>query len=229
MAMSSIDFGQLFASGSLPLPELSALFLRIIVATLLGGLLAFRLWRPILPLGLQPSRQVAEAQTLIAAAGVVMVVVLGDHPARAFGLVGLGAFIRFRAPISDPRDASVTIFMIGIGMACGLGLLAMAAGATFIVGLILVLFDVTEKAVPRRTLVTISAADPDATRSMIVATFPRTRIVEFASNMPELGKDSGKLVLEMDLKGETDAGRLRDLLVERGVPGVRRVSMELEN
>src|SRR5262245_7694063 len=121
MAMSSIDFGQLFAPGSLPIPELSALFLRLVVATALGGVLAFRLWRPILPFGLPPSRQIAESQTLIAAAGVVMVVVLGDHPARAFGLVGLGSFIRFRSGISDPRDASVTIFMIGIGMACGLG------------------------------------------------------------------------------------------------------------
>jgi hypothetical protein len=227
--MSAIDFGKLFSPGSLELPELSALFLRIVVATLLAGVLAFRLWRPILPFGLPPSRQIAESQTLIAAAGVVMVVVLGDNPARAFGLVGLGSFIRFRSGISDPRDASVTIFMIGIGMACGLGLLILAAGATAIVAFILICFDASEKIVPKRTVVTISASDPDVVRSMMVATFPRTRVVEFANNTPELGKDSGKIVLEMDLKGETDAGRLRDLLVERGVPGVRRVSFSLDN
>ena len=227
--MSAIDFGKLFSPGALELPELSALFLRIVVATVLAGVLAFRLWRPILPFGLPPSRQIAESQTLIAAAGVVMVVVLGDNPARAFGLVGLGSFIRFRSGISDPRDAAVTIFMIGIGMACGLGLLVLAAGATAIVAFVLICFDASEKIVPRRTVVTISAADPDLVRNMMIATFPRTRIVEFANNTPELGKDSGKLVLEMDLKGETDAGRLRDLLVERGVPGVRRVSFALDN
>jgi hypothetical protein len=226
--MSAIDFGKLFSPGSLELPELSALFVRIVVATMLAGVLAFRLWRPILPFGLPPSRQIAESQTLIAAAGVLMVVVLGDNPARAFGLVGLGSFIRFRSGISDPRDASVTIFMIGIGMACGLGLLVLAAGATAIVAFVLICFDASEKIVPKRTVVTISAADPDVVRNMMIATFPRTRIVEFANNTPELGKDSGKIVFEMDLKGETDAGRLRDLLVERGVPGVRRVSFSFD-
>jgi len=124
-----------------------------------------------LPFGLPPSRQIAESQTLIAAAGVVMVVVLGDHPARAFGLVGLGSFIRFRSGISDPRDASVTIFMIGIGMACGLGLLVLATGATIIVGFVLILFDASEKIVPRRALVTISASDPDVVRTMMLASF----------------------------------------------------------
>jgi len=226
--MSSFDFGQLFTPGALELPELSTLFLRIVVSTLLAGVLAFRLWRPILPFGLPPSRQIAESQTLIAAAAVVMVVVLGDNPARAFGLVGLGSFIRFRSGISDPRDASVTIFMIGIGMACGLGLLVLAAGATAIVAFVLICFDASEKIVPKRTVVTISASDPDVVRNMVMATFPRTRIIEFANNTPELGKDSGKIVLEMNLGGETDAGRLRDLLAERGVSGVRRVSFSFD-
>ena len=226
--MSAFDFGKLFTPGALELPELSTLFLRIVVSTLLAGVLAFRLWRPILPFGLPPSRQIAESQTLIAAAAVVMVVVLGDNPARAFGLVGLGSFIRFRSGISDPRDASVTIFMIGIGMACGLGLLVLAAGATAIVAFVLICFDASEKIVPKRTVVTISASDPDVVRNMVMATFPRTRIIEFANNTPELGKDSGKIVLEMNLGGETDAGRLRDLLAERGVSGVRRVSFSFD-
>jgi hypothetical protein len=227
--MSSLDFNQLFAPGNLPIPELEALLFRIVVATFLGGCLAFRVWRPVLPLGLPPSRTIAEAQTLIAAAGVMIVVVLGDHPARAFGLVGLGSFIRFRSGLSDPRDAAVTFFMIGIGMACGLGLVALASGATAIVALVLLAFDASEKLLPQKTLVTISSADPDAVRAGVLLHFPRTRVVEFGSIAPELGKDSGKLVLQMDLRGETDAGKLRELLIERGVPGIRRVSLSLED
>ena len=50
-----------------------------------------------------------------------MVVVIGQSTARAFGLVGLGGFIRFRSGIKDTRDAAVMFVMIGIGMACGAG------------------------------------------------------------------------------------------------------------
>src|SRR5688572_22873757 len=78
------------------------LFLRMALASLLGALIAYRSWRRFMPFTSPPSLQGAQSQTLIAAAGALMVVVIGDNVARAFGLVGLGAFIRFRSGISDP-------------------------------------------------------------------------------------------------------------------------------
>ena len=59
--------------------------------------MALRGWRGLMTRVPPPATQMVQAQTLMAAAGSVMIVVLGDHPARAFGLVGLGAFIRFRS------------------------------------------------------------------------------------------------------------------------------------
>ena len=56
-------------------------------------------------------------------AGALLVVVIGDSLARAFGLVGLGTFIRFRAGVKDPRDVAILFVMIGVGMACGLEVL----------------------------------------------------------------------------------------------------------
>src|SRR5215213_4731010 len=135
------NLADLFGTGFTELPKLSELFLRMGVATLLGSCLAFRAWRRFMPFMSRPSLQSAQSQTLIAAAGAVMVVVIGDSPARAFGLVGLGSFIRFRSGISDPRDAAVMFVMIGIGMACGLGLFSMAAAATLFVCILLTIFD----------------------------------------------------------------------------------------
>jgi len=60
------------------------------------------------------------AQILIAVAGALMVVVVGDSMARAFGLVGIGGFIRFRTSIRNPRDTAFLFLLIGLGMACGL-------------------------------------------------------------------------------------------------------------
>jgi hypothetical protein len=108
---------------------------------LLGAFLGYRLWRRLLPSTLPPSRETAQAQTLIAIAGALMVVVIGNNAARAFGLVGLGGFIRFRSGIKDTRDAAVMFVMIGIGMACGVGAVPLAMVATLFASVVLTIFD----------------------------------------------------------------------------------------
>jgi len=159
--------------------------LRMALATLLGAAVAYRVWRKLMPFTSPPALQGAQTQTLIAAAGALMVVVIGDNVARAFGLVGLGSFIRFRSGISDPRDAAIMFVMIGIGMACGLGMSIMAIGKLF----------------------------------------RNTRVVELSSQRAELGKDSGKLVVELDLQGNMDAATIREILYTNNVPGVSRVAL----
>ena len=113
---------------------------------LLGAFLGYRLWRRLLPNTLPPAREIAQAQTLIAIAGALMVVVIGQSTARAFGLVGLGGFIRFRSGIKDTRDAAVMFVMIGVGMACGLGAVPMAVVATLFASVVLAMFDLGRRA-----------------------------------------------------------------------------------
>jgi hypothetical protein len=198
-------------------------------ATLLGACVAFRAWRRLMPFMSKPLLQSAQSQTLIAAAGAVMVVVIGDSPARAFGLVGLGSFIRFRSGISDPRDAAVMFVMIGIGMACGLGLFAMAAAATLFICVLLTVFDYGARRLTKPTLITIQAEDAGLVSGRIQGVFPGARVMELAGNAPELGKDNGKLVIELDLRPDEDASTLRAALDKHGVPGIRRLALETED
>lgn len=226
--MSPFDFDQLIVLGGSDLPRLWDLIVRMGAAALLGACIAFRIWRVLMPFVSRPSLQNAQAQTLIAAAGAVMVVVIGDSPARAFGLVGLGSFIRFRSGISDPRDAAVMFVMIGVGMSCGLGLFSMALGATLFICLMLTLFDATRNRATKPTLITINAEDAAYVRGEVMRIFPGVRIVEAATNAPELGKDSGKLVIELQLRAGVDACSLSETLAQHGVRGVRRVALWVE-
>ena len=105
---------------------------------MLGAFVAHRPWRRLV--GNRAPRvqpDTAQTQSIIAVAGALLVVVIGDSLARAFGLVGLGTFIRFRAGVKDPRDVAVLFVMIGIGMACGLGLLGTAVVGTLFVACVL--------------------------------------------------------------------------------------------
>ncbi len=223
-----MNFEQIFSQTPTTVPHVPALIVRMALATVLGAFVALRGWRAFLPNTAPPGPQIVQAQTLMAAAGAVMIVVLGDHPARAFGLVGLGSFIRFRSGIADPRDAVVTFVMIGIGMACGLGLLTMAGVAAVLVSLILFLFDLGEWRLPRRTLVTINAEDPLLVMKRVLELFPNSRIVELSNNAVELGKESGRVVIEISLRGDQDAGSFRGHLEKSAVPGIRRVAFATE-
>jgi uncharacterized membrane protein YhiD involved in acid resistance len=224
------DVEQLFSGlNEVELPKLSELFVRMAFATLLGSAIAFRAWRRFMPFMSRPSLQSAQSQTLIAAAGAVMVVVIGDSPARAFGLVGLGSFIRFRSGVSDPRDAAVLFVMIGIGMACGLGLFAMATASTLFVGLLLTVFDYGARNQTKLTLVSIQSEDASMLTARVREVFPQARLVEVAGNAPELGKDSGKLVIELALRADEDAGSIRSSFDRHAVPGIRRIALANED
>jgi hypothetical protein len=67
------------------------------------------------------------AQVLLCVSGALMMVLISDSLARAFGIAG------------DPRDAAVMFLLIGLGMASGLGAFALAAGGTVMICLFLAL------------------------------------------------------------------------------------------
>jgi uncharacterized membrane protein YhiD involved in acid resistance len=158
----------------------------------------------------------------------VLVVVIGDHPARAFGLVGIGSFIRFRSGISDPRDAANMFLMIGIGMACGLGLLTMATAATLFFGLCLIVADIGASHVQRCITVSVTSDDPPLVCDKMQALFPGARTLELALD-GSTGKDAGKFLMEISVRGRADATTLQRVLLAGAVPGVRRIAIVAED
>ena len=206
----------------LDMAHFEVILVRMVMAGLLGAFLGYRLWRRLLPNTLPPARETAQAQTLIAIAGALMVVVIGNSAARAFGLVGLGGFIRFRSGIKDTRDAAVMFVMIGIGMACGLGAIAMAAVATVFASVVLTIFDLGRRARLRMTKVSINAAEPSAAWERIHLAFPGARVLE----LPGATTQPGRLVMETALADNMDAAGIMRLLQEKQVPGINSVSID---
>jgi hypothetical protein len=205
------------------LARFEVILLRMIAAGLLGAFLGYRLWRRLLPNTLPPARETAQAQTLIAIAGALMVVVIGQSTARAFGLVGLGGFIRFRSGIKDTRDAAVMFVMIGIGMACGLGAIPMAVVATVFASVVLAIFDLGRRARLRMTKVAINATEPGVAWERIRLAFPGARVLELPGVAPA---QPGRLVMETALADDMDAAGIMRLLQEKQVPGINSVSIE---
>lgn len=69
----------------------------------------------------------------------IVIMVIGNNLARAFGLVGAMSIIRFRTAVKDTQDIIFIFFALTIGMASGVGYYKLAIFGSLFVGLIILL------------------------------------------------------------------------------------------
>jgi uncharacterized membrane protein YhiD involved in acid resistance len=69
----------------------------------------------------------------------IIILVIGNNLARAFGLVGAMSLIRFRHPVKSTQDIVYLFFSLSIGMAAGVGFYTIAIAGTLFIGLIVYL------------------------------------------------------------------------------------------
>jgi uncharacterized membrane protein YhiD involved in acid resistance len=69
----------------------------------------------------------------------VVILVIGNNLARAFGLVGAMSIIRFRTAVRDVQDIVFIFFSLSAGMAAGVGLYSVAIAGTLLISLVIVL------------------------------------------------------------------------------------------
>lgn len=81
------------------------------------------------------SQNFVQAQVLLSMVVCVVMCVVGDSLARAFGLGAALAIVRFRTPVKDARDTVFLFLSVAIGMAAGAGMVGIALTATAVVGI----------------------------------------------------------------------------------------------
>lgn len=80
------------------------------------------------------SQTFVQSLALLTMVVTVVMMVVGDSLARAFGLAAALAVVRFRTPVKDARDAVFLFFGVAIGMASGSGSFLLAVLATLLIG-----------------------------------------------------------------------------------------------
>jgi uncharacterized membrane protein YhiD involved in acid resistance len=104
---------------------------------------------------------------ILAMMGALIMVVVGASIARAFGIVGAASLIRYRAKISDPKDAAVMLSTLGIGLTSGVGLYWIAGVATAFILAVLWMVESLERHSYVRFELTISNAKAPALRARL--------------------------------------------------------------
>jgi hypothetical protein len=179
-------------------------FLRFLIAAFLAMLLAFR-WRR----GISITKRnpyVAQTQILLAVVAAAMMIVVGDSAARAFGIFAAASLVRFRTNIRDPKETSVLLICLGVGLACGVGRLDMALILTIFVLVALWILEHFESAQIFRSMeVRVETRNLDQTRQVLKKLFERHGFVFELRQLERSGDEgeNGKIVYELSL-GYTD-------------------------
>src|SRR3954463_13794949 len=97
--------------------QLLEILIRLIVAMVLGGIVAFVYRHTRAPHEVAPSFPITLVLLSILIAMVTQVI--GDNVARAFSLVGALSIVRFRTVVRDTQDTAFVICAVAVGMAVG--------------------------------------------------------------------------------------------------------------
>lgn len=85
--------------------------------------------------GVSYSTNFANAIIMLTMITALVIMVIGNNLARAFGLVGAMSIIRFRTAVKDSQDIMFIFFALGIGLSAGVGLYAVTFSSTILIGL----------------------------------------------------------------------------------------------
>jgi len=157
----------------------------------------------------------------------IVIIVIGNNLARAFGLVGAMSIIRFRTAVKETMDIVYIFFSLVIGMAAGVGLHFIAIWGTLLVGTILTLLTKTnffsarkEKYLLQFNYLTLNGSDESPYSDVIKKFCRRSNILNVKSN----GSNNGmELSYYIDLKDKNlNAKFVREL---KGIEGISSVNL----
>jgi len=229
-------FGELFgpdASGLSPSSFASweatsaRIALRFALAAFLASLLAFRPRR-----GVPVSRRnpyVAQTQILMAVVAGGMMMVVGDSAARAFGIFAAASLVRFRTNIRDPKEITVLLVCLGVGLAAGVGRWDMAIILTLFVLLSLGVLEYFEKyQVFRSMVITVQTRDVDKADDILKRLFRRHKSDYELREVNRQDQDEplGRLVYLVNLDPSVSTSKLSDEILSADRDNIDSVEWE---
>jgi uncharacterized membrane protein YhiD involved in acid resistance len=136
--------------------------------------------------------------------------VVGDNAARAFGIFAAASLVRFRTNIRDPKEITVLLISLAVGLATGVGRIDVAVVlALFVLPLLWLLERREDEQVFRSMELTVKARDIKLAQATLEDIFRRHHIDAEARqiNPPGADEPAGCVMyyVQMSLNTSTDA------------------------
>jgi len=159
------------ASGTLVRHEtigesMAAITVRLLLAALLAAALAFRPRKRLRALKRNPF--VGQTQILLAVVAAALMIIVGDNAARAFGIFAAVSLVRFRTNIRDPKEVTVLLISLAVGLGAGVGRWELSVILTIFSLLVLWLLEYKEaEQVSRAMELAVTTRDVGATQAVL--------------------------------------------------------------
>jgi uncharacterized membrane protein YhiD involved in acid resistance len=180
---------------------------RLLLAVVLSGILAFRPRKDV-PL-FRRSLFVSQTQILLSVVAAALMMIVGDNTARAFAIFAAVSLVRFRTNIRDPKEITVLLISLALGLAAGVGRWDLGISLCLFALALLWLLEFNEaENVFRSMEVTVKTRNPEHTQEILKKIFKRMKldaeVREFEP--PDEKKQYGSIVyfLNLRLKLSTD-------------------------
>ena len=166
------------------------------------------------------SRSMEQAQMLLCVAGAMVMIIIDNSIARAFGVAGAASIIRFRTPVDDPKDITILFLLLGLGMATGLGAFAVAGLGTGFLCLFLLLLDrLPSDRKPRQLMLELKADGREFPTVPVESVFARESVIYEARDVSQ-GKES---IVKYQLSVDRHVS-LEDLSAQlTSIPGLKSI------
>ncbi len=197
-------------------------FLKLVLATLIGLLVTavhkrYHRDRP-LPRSLQ------QAQVLLCIAGALVMIIIGNSTAIAFGVAGAAGIVRFRTPVEDPKDTTILFLLVALGMASGVGLMEVAAGGAVFLCLVIALLDRIGESAGRSLILTVVAAGKDFPNEHVQRILGST--VDYYEVRELIRGNEATARYSVMLAATTKLSWINQQLMENGEAGLKSVSWQ---
>jgi Domain of unknown function (DUF4956) len=167
------------------------------------------------------SRSMLQASVLLAVAGALMMIIIGNSTARALGIAGGASIIRFRTPVDDPKDAILLFLLMGLGMSAGLGSFAVCALGTAFLCVFLLLLNQLGEGKPRTVILEVAASSSE---------FPMEHVGQVLRNEAEsfevIKMSDAKVHFSVKLRRSVSLTYIAGSLFGDGQAGVKSVSWD---
>jgi uncharacterized membrane protein YhiD involved in acid resistance len=187
---------------------------RLTLAALLSAMLAYRPRR--FSRSIKRNPFVAQTQILLAVVASALMMIVGDSTARAFGIFAAVSLVRFRTNIKDPKEITVLLLSLAIGLATGVGRWEIGIILTFFVLLLLWGLEYREpEQVTRAMELTVKTRNIGTTQDSLLQLF---RKYDFAAEMrsidrPDKEDEAGCVVYYVDVSPQVSIDRMSEELL----------------
>lgn len=190
------------------------IFMRLLLSVFLAAILAFRPRRDV-PL-FQRNLYVAQTQILLAVVAAALMLIVGDNAGRAFAIFAAVSLVRFRTNIKDPKEITVLLLSLALGLAAGVGKWELGLVLCLFALVLLTFLERGEiEQVYRSMELTIHTKNTEATQALLKKIFKRYKLETEVRGItpPDEEQPVGCIMYFVNLKLSLSTDYLSDIIL----------------